>query len=382
MSECTTGLWRRLAYIDLMHSGNGGKMTFVIGNENERVSTGDIKTLLERTEARQHPINHRDITTFIRYPGGSLPEHCVGILMLPTEFEAISNSTPSMFISQLLLTPSDEVCVVTKIQGKFAVFCGNRKYTYKLTSRERGISEKTQIRVIGFTPKGQPIAFEDVYAMCSGELNALFLGNKRIDGNFEKPSMLPGNTIIFKRYTDLIHSDAFLMKPPYKEMSATGTGGWMPPYWGLDPSGKLLYVSTSQDNCPLLVDAQTRLSSLAFRGIAHISHSRGEQYFLDWLGSVKQFDADGNLQEMSGRIECYRDVEYKCGLTRVDDHTEGVKPKWCFVAKRRDGLESWIVDEVAQPPFDLVSPLFQKDGDWFYHAYIAGRRQLLTMAIP
>lgn len=375
-----------LAYVDLIHSGTGGKMTFVIGKENERVSTGDIKTLLERTEARQLPINHRDITTFIRYPGGSLPEHCVGMQMLPTVFEANSNSTPSMFISQLSLTPSDELCMVTKISGKFVAICGNRKYTYKLTPQKRGISEKTQMRVIGFTPKGQPIAYEDIYAKCSSDSNALYIGNRRVDGNFEQPSMLPGNIIIFKGHEDIIHTDAYLMKPPYKEMVATRTGGWIPPYWGLDPSGKLLYVSayvsTVRDQPPCLVDAKSRLSSLAFRFITYISHSRGEQYFLDYFGSVKQFDAEGNLQEMPGKIECFRDVEYKWGLTRVDDRSEGVNPKWCFVVKRRDGLESWVVNEVAQPPFDLVSPLFQKDGNWFYYAYIAGRRQLLTMTIP
>ena len=284
------------------------------------------------------------------------------------------------------LAPSDEVCMVTKIRGTFVAICGNRKYTYKLTPQKRGISEKTQIRVIGFTPKGQPIAYEDIYAKCSSESNALYIGSRRIEGNFEQPSMLPGNIIIFKGHEGLIHTDAYLMNPPYKERSATRTGGWIPPYWGIDPSGKLLYVNTYvsavRDTLPCLVDAQSRLSSLAFRLITYISHSRDEQYFLDYFGSVKQFNAEGNLQEIPGKIECFRDVEYKWGLTRVDDHSEGVKPKWCFVVKRRDGLESWVVDEVAQPPFDLVSPLFQKDGNWFYYAYIAGRRQLLTMTIP
>ncbi len=352
-------------------------MTFVIGKGNERVSMGDIKTLLERTEARQFPIDHRQITTFIRYPGGSLPELCVGMQMLPDEFEEVSDSSPSMFISQLLLTPSDEVCMVTKIRGKFVVFCGDRKYTYKLAS------DKKYIRVIGFTAKGQPIAYEDI-SVVHNSTNALFIGNKRIDGQFRKPAMLPGNVVIFTRQheKDSINSDAYLMKPPYKEISATGTGGWMPPYWGIDPSGKLLFVNTSQDNGTCLVDAETRLIYPAFRLIEHISHSRGEQYFLDGFGSVKQFDTNGKLQEMPGRIEFNGRNDYKWGLTRTDDHTEGVKPKWCFVVKRRDGLESWVVDEVAQPPFDLVSPLLQQGGEWYYFAYIAGRRQLLTMTIP
>ncbi|MBU0649322.1 hypothetical protein KJ969_04485 [Patescibacteria group bacterium] len=350
--------------------------------DERRTGMRQLGWLIERMNAQKRPITGEQTEKFGRHPQGPiLPGLCLEAKRLPDECRrAIPSANP---ICGLSVSPKGEPCYATVIDKKVTIVCD--KECFVLDSKDEEETDPwgyesicESVEILGFPLEDAPYS----------------LVRMRY---FEPANHFPHYSSRLYRKEKLVHVDVH---------SATllSNGALICANKHRDKIGAVDGYDVYKNDKIILKRTKKYLSRFfeAPDGRIMSVWSEGRRKVAGYLVEEKPFDLSSSIS-IEDIVLTERGVQFiwgkECALLALNMHvtayfgsnqnpnpyrsnyTELPDERVAYIGETtRDHFECWIVDREEQPGFQLVSPLFERHGQWCYYGVIG--RHLYTMAIP
>lgn len=353
---------------------------------NREINRQDLLTLLERSNGN-NPIDAKQLTTFIRYPNGAPPDLCVGLSVFPDEFASVDQAEPRMYVNQLARTPSGDLVALTVTSEGIVVARVPYVWTpYTIPTNGRKVKN---VRLLGYDKSESPVVVmdidepvRDVERAVGYQPRLLHLMGQTIEGEFLNATFSACSDVVyFVKHSQPNGGECHVRrvgqiggKLEDTLFSTLGVSGFARDFVETE-QGLLCVMERHEGNCVININTRETVGNTV--PVRHLTKVGDTVFMITEGGSLMNLHLEGQRAEpyLGGGVLEEPGCVYKRGLYRLKDGRK------CYVAKTRDMMERWVIDRVPQAAFDLVSPLFEGESDYFYYAYIEGRRQILKMAI-
>lgn len=154
-----------------------------------------IQRLIERCLARENPITLEQLRCFLGNPTGPiLPDLCLEAKKLPDNW-----GTEGKAVWDLAVTPDNQPCMVTKIDGRLnAVVYGDKTCTLHVDYRDGDQEYFYEVSVAGFNPCNEPFLvvtkFAVEFTMFDQKIHRA-ISQELIVGRAPSPGALPSDAV-------------------------------------------------------------------------------------------------------------------------------------------------------------------------------------------
>ncbi len=361
-----------------LDEGDGGMFMETVATN--RVNMKLLQSLIDRMNAKKNPILEEQTRRFAKHPDGSVSDLCVSVRRVPNACGRTVASAERLPITDLMVTPNGEPCILTVMNSMHTVVCGD--VVYKLLPDKKGTETRTmRVDLLGFAADGKPIT--RVYGVCDEPFAIppfyIFHGDKGLyknetgfhgatvlkDGNLvycvddgEQSFLYRNEKIVAQREgivsTALpiqfceLHENRFVCLVQKEESGA-------PPY--------RLTTFTEPNQVFGREYVDIRMTNTGLLAITH-------DCFVD-----DPFATDGETFFTPQSSNPFGNNPYLADLKKLPDG------RIAYIGEStRDHLRCIVVDKKEQPGFDLVSGLFERNGVWMYYGIIG--YHLYSMEIP
>ena len=363
-----------------------------MGNEDRRAGFDEIMALGQRFRSEDDPVTRRQVEVFIDRPGGPIVSgDCVAMQRLDQFGIDIAYHCRRgvQIVCDIIVNPQNEPClaVVNNFDNeeRWIINGSNR---YRLESDDRSIDNRI-IRLLGFTSDGKPVAvFADLDNLVGQGVTTqrrvrVFFGDKIVYTKDESIvhsfSWIPRKGLYIARGSDqkvfrVDPQDPFsrqiiaapLLYKFFVDVGASGVMGcwdsYKPMNWPteyLQPievdgveqiMGSFSYVFSGREKCPFLVVKKPIDGSPMSARVEQIPASTQ-------LNDIVQV-------RLAGMVNYYSQGQ----STPAESQPAFVMP--ARYASHSHRYECWVLRGEYGPPFQRVSPLFERDQRTFYYGVL------------
>lgn len=379
------------------------------GSEAERAEVELIAQLMERMAARKRPITAAQVARFMRHPAGPiLPDLCVEARRLPDSFSAGNARPADRALLALAANAQGEPIFVTLENDRYVIGIGDERHeTHLLNSYP----------VHGWSPRilgSGAVSGEPIVAFCeTRNIEDLAHGSPEKADLYWKTVVYKGGTEPFSdtgvhgltlfENGSLVHArrcehDAHLFSivqvhPSHPQKETINGEVFAEEILGFfeDERGTLCCIY--REFIVGFEGGKRLVGAIVLAAIhdwnAFTLHRFGDEY--RWAGMFEGLLCAVSAEHgESAALLCLNptgpdthrfeelkklgSVTFRGGLTKLKDCRDA------WIGTVRDFLASWVVEGESQPGFELVSPIFYRDGKPHYYGVIG--RYLYTMTLP